>query len=234
MDLKKEAARAASLLVKNNTSIGLGDGSTIKYLAEFIINDLKNPGKKIYTSSALTKIFLQDAGIVVNDISTTDNLDIYFDGCDQVDYNLNAIKSGSGIHTQEKLFATMANRFVILADTSKFVAVPDKKFPLVIEVLPQAIMFVQKEIKNRIPETIFNVRMQAGENIFVKTQNGNLLIDCFFNEWPDLEFINNECKKITGLVEISLFYKIATDAIIAGINGIKFYERKNDKVSLIN
>ncbi len=234
MDLKKEAARAASLLVKNNTSIGLGDGSTIKYLAEFIINDLKNPGKKIYTSSASTKIFLQDAGIIVNDISTTDNLDIYFDGCDQVDYNLNAIKSGSGIHTQEKLFATMANRFVILADTSKFVAVPDKKFPLVIEVLPQATIFVQKEIKNIIPETIFNVRMQAGENIFVKTQNGNLLIDCFFNEWPDLEFINNECKKITGLVEISLFYKIATDAIIAGINGTQFYERKNDKVSLIN
>ena len=52
MDVKKEAARVASTLVEDNTSVGLGDGSTVRLLAEFLI-DRMNTGLEIslYTSS---------------------------------------------------------------------------------------------------------------------------------------------------------------------------------------
>src|ERR1700712_1289370 len=145
MVVKKEAARVASTLVAGNTSVGLGDGSTVRLLAEYLTERM-NAGLEIrlYTSSQQTLEFLQRRDVLVNDISRTDVLDIYFDGCDQIDGRLNALKSGSGIHTMEKLLASMAKKFVIIGDASKFVQKLDPKFPLVLEVVPQAVAFVQK------------------------------------------------------------------------------------------
>jgi ribose 5-phosphate isomerase A len=67
----------------------------------------------------------------------------------------------------------------------------------------------------------------------VLTRNGNLLLDCHFQEWPDLEDLHFQCKKITGIVEISLFYQLVNVAIIAGKDGISRYERKNGQTHLL-
>jgi ribose 5-phosphate isomerase A len=225
MDGKREAARIASTLVSDNTSVGLGDGSTVRLLAEFLIERM-NEGLsvRLFTSSRQTQDFLQKAGFIVNDISQTDTLDIYFDGCDQIDERLNALKSGSGIHTMEKLLASMANKFVIIGDASKFVLELDPKYPLVLEVIPPAIAFVQRAVKSLYPECIITVRKTSPpENKPVLTLNGNLLLDCRFSKWPDLEMIHIQCKTITGIIEISLFYQMVHEAIIAGNNGIARY-----------
>jgi ribose 5-phosphate isomerase A len=235
MDVKKEAARVASTMVDENTSVGLGDGSTVRLLAEYLIHRM-NAGLEIrlFTSSLQTFEFLRRRDVLVNDISRTDALDIYFDGCDQVDGQLNALKSGSGIHTMEKLLASMAKKFVIIGDESKFVQKLDSKFPLVLEVLPQADAFVQRIMLSLFPGCRFTVRkVQDTEDKPVLTRNGNHLIDCFFQEWPELEMIQIQSKKITGVVEISLFYHMANEAIIAGNDGIKRYAKRNDRVELL-
>jgi ribose 5-phosphate isomerase A len=235
MDLKREAAREASTSIKKNTSIGLGDGATIRWLAGYLMDGIGNGiNVSLYTSSIQTELFLQQSGARVLDISLVDELDIYFDGCDQVDIRLNALKSGAGIHTNEKLFAAMAKRFIILADASKFVSKLDKKFPLVLEVLPQAIGFVIGEMKRKFPATVLQIRVLETADKPILTRNGNLLVDCFFPEWPDLGFLNKESKKIKGVVEISLFYRMVNEAIIAGNSGIHRYVRKNGLVSLID
>jgi len=235
MDLKKEAAREASTVIKKNTSIGLGDGATIRWLAGYLMDGISNGiNVNLYTSSVQTQLFLQQSGIQVLDISLVDELDIYFDGCDQVDIQLNALKSGAGIHTTEKLFAAMAKRFIILADASKFVSKLDKKFPLVLEVLPQAIGFVMGEMRKKFPEIFLQIRLLETADKPILTRNGNLLVDCFFPEWPELGFLNKESKKIKGVVEISLFYRMANEAIIAGNSGIHRYIRRNGLVSLID
>ena len=74
-------------------------------------------------------------------------IDIYFDGCDQFDNQLNALKSGGGIHTQEKLLASMAKQFVLVGDETKRVDSFDVKFPLVIEMLPQSLLYVPFKIE---------------------------------------------------------------------------------------
>src|SRR5947199_3676810 len=152
MDLKKEAARIASTIVGDHSSVGLGDGSTVRMLAEFL-TDRMNAGLEIrlYTSSLSTLEFLQRREVPVHDISDTGILDIYFDGCDQIDTRLNALKSGSGIHTMEKLLASMAKKFVIIGDDAKFVQRLDAKFPLVLEVLRLAIAYVQRVILSLFP-----------------------------------------------------------------------------------
>lgn len=225
MNGKREAARIASTLVNENESVGLGDGSTVRLLGEFLIERMKEGLKiRLFTSSRQTQDFLHVAGIAVNDISHTEMLDIYFDGCDQIDKGLNALKSGSGIHTMEKLLASMAKKFVIVGDEPKYVQKLDPKIPLVLEIIPVAIAFVQRTISSLFPGSTLAIRrltMPEGEPVL--TRNGNLLLDCWFPEWPDLETIQIQCKKITGVIEISLFYQMVHEAIIAGNDGIARY-----------
>ena len=235
MELREEAARMAYTLIAKDTSVGLGDGVTIRFLASYLKAGIDNGlNVKLYTSSIQTQQFFQQLGIATLDLSLTGSLDLYFDGCDQIDEHLNVLKSGAGIHTQEKLLAAMATKFIILADASKFVSKLDSKFPLVLEVLPQATAFVQKEFKKSFSEAALNIRASDSAEKPVITRNGDYLIDCFFPIWPELERLHNLCKNITGVIEISLFYKMADEAIIAGDNGIKRYERKDGLVSIIN
>jgi ribose 5-phosphate isomerase A len=234
MDLKKEAARAAYSLVENETTLGLGDGTAVRWLSAYIIDGIHAGLQlKLYTSSIKTQQLLLESGIPVNDISRADHLDQYFDGCDQLDLELNALKSGAGIHTQEKLLAVMAKNFILLADESKFISAFDPVFPLVLEVLPQAVGFVSKELVRILPGVSLSIRKSPeNQSEMMITRNGNYLIDCRFQQWPDPEFIQNQTKPITGLVEISLFYKMADGAFIAGRNGVTRYQRIHDHVQI--
>lgn len=235
MDLKNEAAQLAYTFIVDNMSIGLGDGSTVQCLAGFIINGIKDGLKvNVYTSSVRTMDFLHKAGITVSDISNTDSLDMYFDGCDQVDNHLNALKSGAGIHTSEKLLAAMARKFIIMADASKFVSKLDIKFPLVLETLPQATNFVFKEMQTLYRDASLSIRKSpenVGENVI--TINNNYLIDCWFAEWPDPGIVQIQTEKIVGVVEISLFYNMVDEAIIAGKEGVARYKRQNHLIRLM-
>jgi ribose 5-phosphate isomerase A len=229
MDLKKEAARVAYTLITNNTSIGLGDGSTVRQLAGYVIEGIRaGLNLSVYTSSFQTQDFLQDGGINVSDISRADSLDLYFDGCDQIDFQLNALKSGSGIHTMEKLLASMAKKFIIMADAPKYVSKLESKIPLVLEVLPLANLFVHKEMQVLYPEAKLSIRKTPDdENQPALTRNGNYLMDCRFPEWPETAIIQDQCNQITGVVEISLFYELVDEAIIAGNDAVLRYKRKN-------
>jgi ribose 5-phosphate isomerase A len=234
MDFKKEAARIAFTLIRNNSVVGLGDGSTIRFLAEYIIDEIKKGlTLRLYTSSRQTQIFLQEGGITVNDFSLTDELDQYFDGCDQVDSQLNAFKSGAGIHTTEKILASMAKKFILLAEDSKFVDTLENKYPLVLEVIPQAGFFVKRKMKSMFPDTILSTRITEDNKTPVTTRYGNYLIDCRFPVLPELELLQNNCKNITGVVDISLFYKLAHGAVIVGNQGVRRFERKNNLVTMI-
>jgi len=144
------------------------------------------------------------------------------------------LKSGSGIHTMEKLLASMAKKFVIIGDDSKFVQKLDPAFPLVLEVLPVAMAYVQRIISSLYPVSVLAIRLLPDQEYEpVLTRNGNFLLDCHFQEWPELEDLQVQCKKITGIVEISLFYQLVNGAIIAGKDGISRYERRNGQIHLL-
>jgi ribose 5-phosphate isomerase A len=233
MDSKQEAVRAAFLLIKNNSFVGLGDGSTMIRLADLLAEGIRNGlNLSIYTSSYSTGDFLKKAGITVLDYSLTDQLDQYFDGCDQIDADLNVFKSGSGIHTSEKLLASMANQFIVLADSSKFVPKLTNKYPLVLEVLPQSTRIVIKKMKLLFRGVSILMRFADQTEKPAVTRNGNYLIDCRFPDLPELNSLQWECKNTPGIVEISLFYKMVTMAIIADDHRIHRYERYRDTVSL--
>ncbi len=224
-DYKKEAAKAAMEFIKPNQTIGLGAGSSIAFLVEAITMNTALANTLILaSSSAKTSTLIKDAGLNFEESTDVTHLDIYFDGCDQFDAELNALKSGAGIHTAEKIMASLADQFILIGDTAKFVPVLDNTYPLVIEVLPIALHLVQQWLTRHFPDTTTTIRTNNQKEAIV-TANGNLLLDVYFTEPIVLQKINS-IKMIPGVVEHSLFIGMATNAIIAGPEGISIISPK--------
>jgi ribose 5-phosphate isomerase A len=226
MDLKKAAAQKAVTFINNNTTIGLGAGSTIAHMVNFLSAEVKNGlTLKMVSASFNTHQLLLQKGFIVQSIADVAELDIYFDGCDQLDKNLNALKSGGGIHTLEKLLASMAKQFLLVGDEAKYVEQFDTTYPMVIELLPEAIGYVPASIQKLFPDVKAGLRMSDKKEGAAITDNGNYLMDLWFPVWPNLGQLNSLIKGITGVVETSLFYNLAHKAIIAGKDGIKIIEK---------
>ena len=227
MNLKKEAALKAITFIHHQNKVGFGAGSTIAFLIEQLAIEVeKGLDVKIFTSSFSTRSLLLEKGFSPLPIADVNEIDLYFDGCDQMDKNLNALKSGGGIHTQEKLMASIAKQFILVGDEAKYADQLDSTYPLVIEFLPEALRYVPSRIQHIFPDVKMAIRMNDKKDGAVVTNNGNYLLDMWFNKWPHLSTINPLMKEITGVVETSLFYNIAHKAIIAGQEGVRVIEKQ--------
>ena len=226
MNFKKEAALKAITLINHKSSLGIGAGSTMGFIVELVAAEVeKGLEVKIFTPSFSTRTLLLEKGFVPLPIGDVKEIDLYFDGCDQMDKNLNALKSGGGIHTQEKLMASMAKQFILVGDEAKYADQLDGTYPLVIEFLPEALTYVPARIQYLFPEVKAVLRMGNKNDGAVITTNGNFLLDVWFQKWPALSTVNQLMKEITGVVETSLFYDLAHKAIIAGSDGVRIIEK---------
>jgi ribose 5-phosphate isomerase A len=221
-DYKIEAARAASQLIKPHQTIGLGAGLTIAHLIDMVSIRKELIDTVAFVSSSFkTTNYLLTNGLKVQSPALVNNLDIYFDGCDQFDEELNALKSGGGIHTTEKILATMANEFILIGDDSKFSQQLDTVYPLVIEILPQALQIVLKRLADDYPAARISLRMSSQKDGAVISDNGNFLADIYFDKVINPEKLNTTIKMIPGIVDHSLFYRLASKAIVAGEHGTR-------------
>lgn len=226
MNLKKEAALKAITLINHKNSVGIGAGSTMGFMVELLAAEVeKGLEIKIFTSSFTTRTLLLKNGFTPLNIADVKEIDLYFDGCDQMDKNLNALKSGGGIHTQEKLMASMAKQFILVGDEAKYADQLEGTYPLVIELLPEALTYLPSRIQYLFPEVKTVLRMSDKKDGPVITTNGNFLLDVWFQKWPPLSTVNQLMKEIAGVVETSLFYNLAKKAIIAGSDGVRIIEK---------
>jgi ribose 5-phosphate isomerase A len=220
-DYKVEAAKATLQLIKAGQTIGLGAGTTVSNLVTMITQESELWPSLVFTSSSFkTTNLLQEHDLRVQSPSLLKHLDIYFDGCDQFDAELNALKSGGGIHTAEKILASMANEFILMGDEGKYVEKLDTKYPLVIEILPQALQLVFSRLASDFPDAQIKLRMSDKKDGAVISENGNMLADIYFASIIAPEKLNVQIKMIPGVVDHSLFYRMATKALIAGEKGI--------------
>ena len=117
---KKIAAEAAAELVRDGMRVGLGTGSTVAHLLPALaargLKDLR-----CVATSVATEEQARELGIPVEDFDQLDRLDIAIDGADQIAPDHWLVKGGGGAHTREKIVAATAERFVVIADSSKTV-----------------------------------------------------------------------------------------------------------------
>jgi ribose 5-phosphate isomerase A len=114
---KRLAAEAAAELVEDGMRVGLGTGSTVAHLLRALAaRDLEI---RCVATSIATEQTAGELGIPVESFEQLDRLDIAIDGTDQVSPNGWLVKGGGGAHTREKIVAAAAERFVVMADSTK-------------------------------------------------------------------------------------------------------------------
>jgi ribose 5-phosphate isomerase A len=114
---KRLAAEAAAELIEDGMRVGLGTGSTVA----FLLPALAARGLQIrcVATSDETERVGRELGLPVEPFDALDHLDIAVDGADQVAPDGWLVKGGGGAHTREKIVAAAADRFVVVADSSK-------------------------------------------------------------------------------------------------------------------
>ena len=114
---KRAAARAAAELVESGMLVGLGTGSTVAHLLPALAE--RGLDIRCVATSVATEDAARELGIPVEPFEGFDRLDIAIDGADQVDPGGWLVKGGGGAHVREKIVAAAADRFVVIADSSK-------------------------------------------------------------------------------------------------------------------
>ncbi|MBW4079667.1 MAG: ribose-5-phosphate isomerase RpiA [Acidobacteria bacterium] len=116
---KRLAAQAAADMVRDGMRVGLGTGTTVAYLLAALAQRLP---KVVYVAtSPHTEHAARSLGLVVETFDELDHLDLAIDGADQIARSGWLIKGGGGAHTREKIVAASAERFVVIADSTKSV-----------------------------------------------------------------------------------------------------------------
>lgn len=214
-DRKRAAAMAALELVEDGMRLGLGSGSTVDHLLGAIAErGLDVAG--VPTSEA-TEAYCRELGIRLLSPAEVDRLDLAIDGADELDRALTATKGGGGALLREKVVASMAQRFVIIATTDKLVERLADTFPLPVEVVPFAEGPVTRSLRSHGYEVTLRT---AGEGPPVVTDNGNHLLDARMVgglEDPAVEDL--WITALPGVVTSGLFVDLAHLALLADEHG---------------
>lgn len=115
---KAVAARAAAALVEDGMTVGLGTGSTVAHLLPALA-ERGLSGIRCVATSPATEQAARALGIEVEEFNSLERLEIAIDGTDQVTPDGWLIKGGGGAHLREKIVAAAAERFIVIADSTK-------------------------------------------------------------------------------------------------------------------
>jgi len=115
---KRLAAEAAAALIEDGMAVGLGTGSTVAFLLPALAERGLARIRCVATSVA-TEEQARGLGVPVEEFGELERLDIAIDGTDQVTPDGWLIKGGGAAHQREKIVAAAAERFVVVADSSK-------------------------------------------------------------------------------------------------------------------
>lgn len=215
-ELKQQAAEAALTyiepLLTPDAVIGVGTGST----ADLFIDGLARYHTKFraaVASSERSAQRLAALGILVLDLNEVQTMPVYVDGADEINAHLHMLKGGGGALTREKIVASVAKKFVCIADESKLVQTLGR-FPLPIEVLPLAREAVARVVRELGGEPV----VRAG----FTTDNGNQILDVHGLNILDAVALEARLNQVPGVVTNGLFAARPADvALLATQQGIR-------------
>ena len=207
-EMKRRAAQAALEYVDGGI-IGVGTGSTVNHFIDFLAT-IKGQIEGAVSSSEASTERLKIHDIPVLDLNFAGELDLYVDGADESNHQLQLIKGGGGALTREKIVAGASKKFVCIADGSKLVEVLGA-FPLPVEVIPMARSHVARQLVKLGGTPVW----REG---FV-TDNGNLILDVQNLEIAEPLKLEQDINGIAGVVTVGIFALRPADVLILGTDG---------------
>ncbi len=231
--IKKIAAEKAVDEIKDGMVVGLGTGSTFHFALVRISERIKSGELKNITcvaSSKQTELKANELGVpltTVNELYTLINkkrdtkndslltpIDIYIDGADEVDTDLNLIKGGGGALLREKIIAQASKRFVVIIDETKISHKLGLNFAIPIEVLQFALESEKVFIESH--GSAVNIRtMEDGKQLI--TDEGNFILDAKVNAIENVDEFASILERRAGIVEHGLFRKELVSKVICAM-----------------
>src|SRR4051794_11048382 len=213
MDNEKQAAARASLaFIKDGDVVGLGTGSTAAFFIQFL-GERVRAGMKVrgVPTSVAAQQIAEKCGIPVVRLDEVDHVDVDVDGADEFDPHLCLIKGGGGALLREKIVASASKKFIVIADSSKQVAVLGK-FPLPVEVIPFADTVVARKIGALGAKVVLRTT-EAGAAF--TTDERHHILDCHFGKIADPARLAAALSATPGVVEHGLFINMASVVLVA-------------------
>lgn len=203
---KQKAAEAALAYIEDEMIIGVGTGSTVNHFIS-LLKPIKHKIEAAVASSNETAKQLKALSIPLVDLNSVSDLSFYFDGADEVNPAKQMIKGGGGALTREKIIATAAKKFICMVDSSKIVEVLGA-FPIAVEVIPMARSYVARQIVALGGDPVYREGFM--------TDNQNIILDVYNLKVFDPVSVENNLKKIVGVVENGVFGARKADVVLVG------------------
>ena len=186
-------------------AISLGSGRAVFALARLL--GRRHPRLAVAVASERSAEVARSAGLRVRDPDDVARFDLALDGTDEIDPRLNLLKGGGAAMLREKLLVEQADRFVVVAEAAKRVERLGERMPRPLEVIP----FGWRATRRRVLELVPVAELRPGG---VRTDGGNLILDCTVPEHADAGELARALKLVTGVVEHGLFLGLAEQAIL--------------------
>jgi ribose 5-phosphate isomerase A len=229
--LKQQAAERAVEFVDSGMVVGLGHGTTavfaVRRIAKLILaGELENilgvPCSMHVEGEA------RDLGIPLTTLDKHAVIDVTIDGADEVDSQLNLIKGGGGALLREKMVAQASRREIIVVDESKISPALGTNRSIPVEVIPFGWHAQVTFLESLGGKSV--LRRESDETPF-KTDQDNLILDCFFGPIADPVALSTRLNERSGIVEHGLFLDLATDVIVATGRGIRHLKKEKRESS---
>lgn len=218
---KRRAAEYAAERVDDGDVVGLGTGTTAA-TAMWALGRRVDAGLDIrgIPTSHQSRAVARDAGIPLTTLEEA-TPDIAVDGADQIAHEAetgqpNLIKGGGAAHAREKLVDSAADRFVVVADSSKLADQLDRPVP--IEVLPDAVPVVEAALSDLGGTP--TLRAAERKDGPIVTDNGNLVVDCAFGPIDAPDELATELGALAGVVEHGLFVGMVDEVFVGTDDGV--------------
>ena len=200
---------AVEALVKNGMKLGLGTGSTaipaVRHIG-LLLREGKLKDILAVPTSFQTSIECEQCGIPLYTLNSKEiggTLDLTIDGADEVDPKNRLIKGGGGALLLEKIVAYASTSYAIVVDESKLTDNLGVRFPVPVEVVPEARFPVTLALEKLGAEVMLREAVRKAGPVI--TDHGNLLLDIRFKTPPDPAQLEAELNRIPGVVENGIF-----------------------------
>jgi ribose 5-phosphate isomerase A len=215
MDAKEIAARSAVAAIESGMVVGLGTGSTALVALHVLAERIRNESLRIVgiPTSVATESAALELQIPIASLAAHPEIDLAFDGADQVDAGLRCIKGYGGALLREKIVARCAQRFLVMVDPAKLSPALDKPVPVEVVPFGAGAARVRLEALGGKPK----LRLAAG-NPYV-TDNGNQIFDVDFGRIDDPGVLAPLLDALPGVVDHGLFVDLVTELHVGEAKG---------------
>ncbi|MEM4272577.1 MAG: ribose-5-phosphate isomerase RpiA [candidate division WOR-3 bacterium] len=199
---KENAAIGALKYVEDGMVLGLGSGTTTAIFIELLAKKMRE--EKLSITGVVTSYDSEMLArrLKIPLVPLEEEVDLAVDGADLVRKKY-ILKGGGGALTREKIVDYAAKKFIVIADEGK--ADTKAKYPVVVEVVPFAYHYVEKEMR----KLGFAPELRVGGKKLgpVVTDNGNFLLDCAGEVGGNPAELEMKLNSIPGVIENGVFSK---------------------------